>query len=449
MIHYWDSAGVIISILLSLLARHVLPLDYPNATLSATWINNRDLHNYFSFADASWTRPILVRGSGHPISPGYACGFFGNDNGGYLFSVFIAPLDIASNLTKSEDTGNPQVVWSANRNYPVKANATVQLTAEGNLLLRDVDGVLVWSTNTKGRSVAGLSLTDTGNLILFDLNNSAVWQSFHHPTDSLVPAQELFTSIKLRASVSHSNWSEGLYSFSVDEHGYTFAVGSNPQRVYLQKSSTAIYLSIPPNNSADHYLKLGPDGHMRHYEYVNGWRENGEFLTGGLTACQFPLVCGEYGICRSGQCSCPSYEYFQQADDRQPNLGCLRNTPLTCNASSLHMFVEITRASYFTFDSDINNTDPQRCKEACLANCSCKAVIFRFGLNASHGDCYLAFQIYSLMDISEDHSGYNFSVFLKVQATRSRYVRSSSHKSSFSVIFGSILGALLLLAIGF
>ncbi|KAK6785218.1 hypothetical protein RDI58_018673 [Solanum bulbocastanum] len=76
---------------------------------------------------------------------------------------------------------DPQLVWSANRDRPVKANATLQLGKDGNLVLTDSDGTFVWSTNTTGKSVSGFNMTETGNLVLFDKANRTVWQSFDHP----------------------------------------------------------------------------------------------------------------------------------------------------------------------------------------------------------------------------------------------------------------------------
>ncbi|GAA0147555.1 hypothetical protein LIER_07226 [Lithospermum erythrorhizon] len=69
---------------------------------------------------------------------------------------------------------SPRVVWSANRNNPVKLNSKLQLTLQGDLVLKDIDGTLAWSTNTSGKGVVGLNMTENENLILFDANKSVV-----------------------------------------------------------------------------------------------------------------------------------------------------------------------------------------------------------------------------------------------------------------------------------
>lgn len=62
----------------------------------------------------------------------------------------------------------------------------LNFTSTGELVLQDVDGSIVWTTNTRGRSVAGMNLTDSGNLVLFNVSGSVAWQSFDYPTDCLV-----------------------------------------------------------------------------------------------------------------------------------------------------------------------------------------------------------------------------------------------------------------------
>ncbi|CAI9089117.1 OLC1v1023626C1 [Oldenlandia corymbosa var. corymbosa] len=380
--------------------------------------------------------------------------------------------------------GFPQVVWSANRNNPVKINASLQLTSGGDLVLRDADGTLAWSTNTAGKSVAGLNLTESGNLVLFDHNNSVVWQSFDYPTDALVPGQTLVPGQKLRASVSPTNSSDGgLFSVFVNSSGLFAVIESNPPQSYyqvlatgsnnesnyvkFQNGSLALYVNssqrsdpytsipLPPASSAQ-YMRLGSDGHLRLYEWQSGWNEIADIFTGYLGECNYPMVCGQNGICSNGQCSCPrssndSTSYFQQISARQPNLGCSANIPLACDASRYHVFEELQDVTYFTFNADISNTDMDRCKQSCLRNCACKAAIFRYGSNASNGDCYLPSQVFSLMNNEKDKTHYNSSVFMKVQITPnvSTPAKAASKGSiSVKVILGCVIGAFVVLCFG-
>jgi hypothetical protein len=72
----------------------------------------------------------------------------------FLFALSIGSTDLITQ----------QIVWSANRDRPVKENATLEFTTDGNLVLRDADGSHVWSSNSAGRSVAGMMITEMGNL---------------------------------------------------------------------------------------------------------------------------------------------------------------------------------------------------------------------------------------------------------------------------------------------
>lgn len=460
------------------------PFDYPSANLSTSWINNPSAPHSVNFRDGSAVTAILLKGT---FGPKFACGFYCNGNcDSYLFAIFIVQTNSASMIT-SPSIGFPQVVWSANRNSPVQVNATLQLTSDGDLVLRDVDGSLAWSSNTSGKSVAGLNLTDGGNLILFDENQAIVWQSFDHPTDSLVLGQSLLAGQKLTASVSDTNSTEaGLYFLLVTNQSLSAYIQSDPPQAYYQNSmsglkpnqepsyvkylngSLALYLnSAEPNQStlsisitqassaAAQYMKLGPDGHLRVYEWVAQWKEADDVLTGYLGDCAYPMVCGQYSICRNGQCSCPgpsngTTSYFTQIDQTQPNLGCSEVTPLTCGASQLNRFEELDNVTYFTFNSSIDNTDADSCKKSCLNDCNCKAAIFRYGSDPANGECYLPNDIFSLMtnDMAQTH--YNSSAFLKVQISPSALspsdgspspLQKSKKKNPFANVFGKVLGA--------
>ncbi|KAI6674948.1 hypothetical protein NL676_002854 [Syzygium grande] len=338
---------------------------------------------------------ILLRGK-ESFSPAYACGFYCNgDCNTYLFVVFIAGAKYA--LTASAASRSPRVVWSANRNNLVKIGATLELTSKGNLVLKDADGTVAWSTNTFGKSVVGLNLTDLGNLVLFDKDNVTVWQSFDEPTDSLVLGQKLRQGQRLMPSVSETNWTvDGMIMLSMNGSALFAQMETNPPQIYFKYGflawNTSIefpyvqfvngslswfsdstlnvsFISVPQASSAQ-YMKLGSDGHLRVYEFARyiGWNEVADLFTLSIGFCGYPTACGQYGICSNGQCSCPASSgwesYFRQVNDRQPNLGCSENVPLSCGASQTQSLMELENVTYFSFTPDLKDINASSCKEA-------------------------------------------------------------------------------------
>ncbi|KAJ0669753.1 putative protein kinase RLK-Pelle-SD-2b family [Helianthus annuus] len=430
---------------------------YPTANLSTTWTNNKSLENYYLDVQ----RHMLRRETN--VSQ-VTCGFFCEGNcTSFIFSIFIYP-----------DVPDAQVVWSANRNNPVRENATVNFTAAGDLVLKDADGSIVWATNTTGKSVAGMNLTDTGNLVLYDHQNSVVWQSFDHPTDCLLLGQKLFTGQQLISSVSDTNSSEGMYSLQVTDKGLIGYVKSNPPQAYYSRlvhgndtnkgkkyirflnGSLSLFIHssepspddqiyIPEASSAlSQYMKLMPDGHLKVFKWRREVQDLTEYLVWGY--CTYPLVCGRNSICSTNQqCSCPGTKYFRPVNNLRPNLGCSENTPLTCSSTKDQHLITLENISYFTAyastAADMKRVNMKTCKNACRNNCSCKAAFFRYGLNASSGDCFLVSEILTMKTVTP----YDLKAlaFLKVQNVRSHHVAR---------VVGSTVGTfvlLLLVAIGF
>lgn len=95
----------------------------------------------------------------------FYCGFYCNGTcNSYVFSI----VAVGEN--------NHRVVWSANKDRPVKANAMVQLKTDG-LVLRDSDGTEIWARKNSGNSVNWMYLDPDGNLALFNNERKIIWKS--------------------------------------------------------------------------------------------------------------------------------------------------------------------------------------------------------------------------------------------------------------------------------
>jgi hypothetical protein len=73
--------------------------------------------------------------------------------------MFLLDCKSIINSGTSITDNDPPIVWCANRSRPVRENAILEFTSDGNLVLRDADGSHVWSSNSSGQSVSGMRIT--------------------------------------------------------------------------------------------------------------------------------------------------------------------------------------------------------------------------------------------------------------------------------------------------
>ncbi|KAL3722011.1 hypothetical protein ACJRO7_034371, partial [Eucalyptus globulus] len=224
---------------------------------------------------------ILLQGK-ETLDPTYACGFYCNGNrNSYLIAIFIIQFDGIGSIAEYDI---PQVVWSAKQNNPIKIRSTLELMSEGDLVLKDVDGTVAWSTNTSAKS-----------------DNATVWQSFDHPIDSLVLEQKLRQGQRLMLSVSKTNWTiDSMITLSVNGDGLFAQVETNPPQIYVKSngpswnasiefpyvefvngslswfsnSTSSLNLISIPRASSAQYMKLGSDGHLTMYDWLYGFKED-------------------------------------------------------------------------------------------------------------------------------------------------------------------------------
>lgn len=409
-------------------------LIHRTAKPSTVWINTA--HSYGYYLDqvpvlTCYPQPQASSGFKPAITAGFLSLCVSDTCDVYLFAVFL--VHVVDNSTRVADS--PQVLWSANRNRPVREKATLEFSSDGNLVLRDADGSHVWSSNSSGRSVDGMVITEIGNLVLFDRRNATVWQSFDYPTDTMVPGQSLVEGMRLIASTSATNTTENQLYVTVLQDGlYAYVestppqlyfsynsiiskVGNDPTKATFMNGSLSIVVRPDVNDSislpavkSTQYMRLDSDGHLRLYEWSTAG-STAVYDVMVINVCDYPTVCGEYGICSEGQCTCPlengsSSTSFKLVDVRNPNLGCTPLIPISCREIQSHQLLTLTGVSYFDMNYKVvNATTEDDCKQACLKNCSCRAVIFRVG------ECVWLTKVFSLQSVQPGYS----SAYLKVQ----------------------------------
>eukprot|EP00249_Psilotum_nudum_P037035 c9338_g1_i1 orf=521-1981(+) len=360
-------------------------------------------------------------------------------------------LSIAIGLDLSSPPG--VVVWSANRDIPVSENGVLAVDENGHLVLLEEDGMEVWSS--RAGPVVGIELRYPGNLMLYDKNSVAIWESFRHPTDTLLPGQKFSLDTRLVSNASESSIGVGAYSLIMEPGGLILYVNSpNPlpywtwgdlqqrgnatsllrgcpsfvpeatfeENSYLftlsfEKTGKGVHCPEPnpgppmivtndvsaPTSSL-RFLRLDADGNLRVYKLNSApvlydsriWQIDFElFHSGTQSACKLPSICGPYGICSEGQCSCPQpnndrcHNAFSPVDSFRPSQGCLPPRPLTCFKTSMdrNEFLQLAGVDHFSSEYNtryVKTSSGEACQRLCGRSCPCVAAFF----HQETGHCY-------------------------------------------------------------
>lgn len=366
---------------------------------------------FFASSITSKTQNILQKGSSLHVEDGtdflispdktFTCGFYGSGLNAYWFSVWF---------TNSKDK---TVVWMANRDRPVNQRGSkITLQKDGAMVLKDVDGSIVWETNTTSTAVNSAELLNTGNLVLKSGGGKILWQSFDFPTDTLLPNQPFTKSKKLVSSRGPGDHFSGFFSFlfnndnvlrlMYDGPDISSLYWPNPDYDVFQNgrtnyNSTRIavlddvgrFLSSDQTqfNSSDmgsgiiRRLTIDYDGNLRLYSLNNSnglWNISWVAMT---EQCKVHGQCGRNGICvytPEPKCSCPPG--YEMTDQTNWISGCKRKFNQNCSVSQTLKFVELHHTDYYGFDLYYNKSNSfEQCKEACLKDCLCEAFSYRLG----------------------------------------------------------------------
>ncbi|XP_016652087.1 PREDICTED: G-type lectin S-receptor-like serine/threonine-protein kinase RLK1 [Prunus mume] len=326
------------------------------------------------------------------------------------------------------------IVWSANGNNLVPQGSQVELTRDGQFMLKDATGQRIWYAESAGTEVAYAAMLDTGNFVLANRNSSTLlWQSFEHPTDTILPTQTLNQNNSLYARYTATNYSRGRFMLALQSDGDLVLYTTNfPQDsansaywstktdtgfqvifnqsglIYLaSRNGSAINTISPYAVSIQNFYQratLVHDGVLRHYVYPKSassiaerrpmaWSapvsipENICFSVAGEMG---GGACGFNSLCSRGEegpiCECPhGYTFFDPNDVRK---GCKQTfVPQNCDqASPEHHFdfkdMQNTNFPYGDYEH-FKNESEDWCRQNCLDDCFCAVAIFNM-----LGDCY-------------------------------------------------------------
>ncbi|KAJ0977357.1 hypothetical protein J5N97_012831 [Dioscorea zingiberensis] len=341
-------------------------------------------------------------------------------------------------------------VWEANRGLPVGENATFSLKADGNLVLAEADGRLVWSSNTANKGVVGFRILPTGNIVLYNRRGQFIWQSFDHPTDTLFVGQSLRLGgpTKLVSRNSAKDGSNGKYSLEMESGGlamYINNIGSKPVHYYNYSDgylsgnpplasvllyiepetegefayayevqlkmttkagnstspSGSIILARPKYNATLSILRLEIDGNLVVYTYYDpvdyqAWEKTFAFFSdeiGRVEGCRLPSKCGVLGVCEEEMCvGCPTEKGL---------VGWSRSCAPPARVGGVckggYYKVEGVENYLSEYSEGEGRVGIEECKRRCSKDCKCEGFLFW----EETSQCWLAQAIGTLAKVSK------------------------------------------------
>ncbi|KAJ0546103.1 putative protein kinase RLK-Pelle-DLSV family [Helianthus annuus] len=256
------------------------------------------------------------------------------------------------------------VVWVANRETPITDNSgMLELSEQGNLLIRSGDNTVIWSSNSmvltmSNNTVVVVQLLDTGNLVVWDKSTkdeSLIWQSFDLPGNTWLPGMKLGKDLVTGIERVITPWKSaddpapGEYLHWLDTNGYPQLFdrqGSvirrrygpwnglkfqaihmgNPNPIYSFQfvfNEKEIYTKYELKNSVVQRLIVLPDDIVVHLRWMDQTQKWVVHTIGAATdSCGGYGLCGPYASCNTKRmkCNCTAYA---NSDIRNGGSGCL------------------------------------------------------------------------------------------------------------------------------
>ncbi|XP_052174111.1 putative receptor protein kinase ZmPK1 isoform X1 [Diospyros lotus] len=389
------------------------------------------IHNYFERPSSLSVEDASSAAISSPDNS-FTCGFHEVGSNAYVFGIWFT------------HSINKTIVWTANRDKPVNGTGSrISLRGDGAMVLTDVDGTIVWETNTSSTDARRAELLNSGNLVLKDPQGKILWQSFDFPTDTLLPSQRFTKGKKLTSSLRKGGYASGYFSFYFDNDNMLKLIYDGPEisslywpnpdwtvfqngRTNYNSSRIAVLDEMGGFLSSDQFnfrasdmglvikrrLTMDYDGNLRLYSLNNKtrqWMVTWEALS---QPCDIHGVCGKYGVCvyvPEPRCSCPpGYEVSDPSDWKQ---GCKPRFNKTCSNFKDVKFVELVHTDFYGFDLNYGILISfEACRELCLGDCRCEAFSYRL---TGAGQCLTKSALFN----GYQSPAFQGSIYLRLPAT--------------------------------
>ncbi|CAH2044098.1 unnamed protein product, partial [Thlaspi arvense] len=323
----------------------------------------------------------------------------------------------------------------------VPTGSKVTLTADRGLVLTNPGGQQLWSSSLppSRSSVSRGLITDAGDFGLFSEDSGvALWSSFANPTDTLLPTQNMEAGRNLSSRLTETSFKKGRFRLSLGTDGDLQLLVLNSKTLaeadvyfsYYQSNTKdpnpgirlvfneSGYMYVLRRNDSISYIKnevpvssrnfyhravVHFDGVFAQYYHLKGQGRSGwelawavpdnicrasSDLALGIVACGYNSICSLGGKQRP-KCECPErFSLMDPSDeygDCKPDFEmqtCGPENNKTANADvNLYEFIRVDRTNWPTGDYErYVNYDAESCRNACLNDCFCAAVVFGDGV---------------------------------------------------------------------
>ncbi|KAM0913127.1 hypothetical protein ACQ4PT_012351 [Festuca glaucescens] len=364
-------------------------------------------------------------------------------------------------------------VWVANRDNPITSSSPgkLVLTTGSDLVLSDSKGHTLWTT-ANSISPGGIKTTaillDSGNLVIRLPNGTDIWQSFHHPTDTILPNMTLPLSNKNSISMHLVAWkgpddpSASDYSFGVDSSSSLQILVTNGSRPYwrraaldgvwvyamYQSKSGLILSQTIANRGGEFYLTYTvSDGSpsMRMMLHYTGmvkflvWNSNSLsweiFLELPGSKCDRYASCGPFGYCDATQpvATCKCLDGFE-SDGLNFSVGCQRKKELHCGEEdSFITLLSMKTPDKFLY---IRNRSFDQCATECSRNCSCTAYAYAnlstLGTTVDQSRCLV--WMGELVDTGKHGDDFGENLYLRIRSSSVSKKKTGALKIALPVV---------------
>jgi hypothetical protein len=343
----------------------------------------------------------------------FSCGFYLIYNYSFTFSIWYSKAP-------------EKAVWSANPYHPVRARSSaITLQKDGNMVLKDYDGTVVWQADGNFTKVQHAQLLNTGNLVINDSSGSTVWQSFDSPMDTFLPTQHITATVKLVPTTQSHNPGTYIFRFSdlavlsliYDVPLATDIYWPNPDQTLYQDgrnqyNSTRLgfldnsgmlvssdFANGQPLVASDagknitRRLTLDPDGNLRMYSWNESNRSWSVSMQAMSQLCNIHGLCGPNGICHYSPkptCSCPPGYVMRNKGNWTE--GCASTVNITCDHydQATMKFVKLPDTDFWGSDQQhLLTKSLNDCKNICIRDCTCKGFQYQEGTGSCYPKAYL------------------------------------------------------------